>query len=401
MTITIRAIGDHEIEAFRSTLFTVFGFDPSVDPEGAERVRALLDLRRTYCAFEGDLLVGTSGAFSFDVSVPGAIVPMAGLTMVTVRPTHRRRGILSAMISAHLSDVHERGEPLSGLWASEGGIYGRFGYGVAAEGEELKFVAPGDQMVCSLPCDELQPLDDAQAARELPAIYERARRARAGMFSRNEAWWRYRRFSDRADLRKGRSPRMHVLCLRDGVPTGYVVYRLQLGYEEGTAAGQVDVEELVAEDSRAEHTLLRFVANIDLFPRVAWWNAPPDCVLPWMLRNHRAAARKRRIDTLWLRLCDVPRALSARRYRHDGVLRVAVDDCTFELAVEQGTARCSRVDLEPQLRLSLRTLGCLYLGATAPSLLARAGLIEASERDLAEADKLLLWPIAPWCPEIF
>jgi predicted acetyltransferase len=179
------------------------------------------------------------------------------------------------------------------------------------------------------------------------------------------------------------------------------VYRLNLSFEEGSAAGQVDVEELVACDSTAEATLFRFVAGIDLFPKVSFWNAHTDAVLPWILRDRRAAVRKRRIDTLWLRMCDVPRALAARRYAHDGQCVLEVDGKVFRLDVTDGTGRCSEVREQPQLKLSSNTLATIYLGAVPPSQLARAGLIQGSEIDLRQADALFVWPVAAWCPEIF
>jgi predicted acetyltransferase len=185
------------------------------------------------------------------------------------------------------------------------------------------------------------------------------------------------------------------------VPTGYVVYRLNLSFENGSAGGQVDVEELVACDSGAEATLFRYVANIDLFPKVSFWNAHTDAIVPWILRDRRAAVRKRRIDTLWLRLCDVPRALGARSYAHDGHCILEVDSKVFRLEVKEGTGRCSEVHEQPQLQLSASTLATIYLGSVAPSQLARAGLIHGNEADLRRADAMFLWPIAPWCPEIF
>jgi predicted acetyltransferase len=400
MSITIRAILDSEIDQFRASLLAVFGFDPATDPTGTERVRALLDLGRTYCAFDGDQLVASAGAFTFDLSIPGAIVPMGGLTMVTVRPTHRRRGILRGIIAAHLADVSAHHEPLSGLWASEGGIYGRFGYGVAAEADELRFtiqgeVAPGREL------DEVRLLSDGEAPRELPAIYERARAERPGMFSRTTDWWHYRRFSDRADIRKGRSPRMHVITQRDGKPTGYVVYRQLLAFDEGTAAGQLDIEELVAIDARAEASLYRFAASVDLFPKVSFWNAPTDALLPWLVPDRRAVVRKRRTDTLWLRVSDVARALAARRYEVDGALSLQIDARTYKLTVEHGVARCELSDERPQLALSVAALSTIFMGNTAPSTLARAGLIAGEAPAIAHADRMFRWPTAAWCPEIF
>ena len=137
----IRTVADDEIGAFRATMIATFAGDPDEDADAEARFRALIEPDRRWAAFDGGALVATAATFAFTLTVPGGALPMAGLTMVTVRPTHRRRGILRGLISAHLDDARRRGEPIGGLWASESGIYGRFGYGMAAEGIDLGFDA--------------------------------------------------------------------------------------------------------------------------------------------------------------------------------------------------------------------------------------------------------------------
>src|SRR5690348_4843368 len=92
----------------------------------------LLDPARLHAAFEDGALVGSAGAFAFELSVPGGSLPTAGVTLVAVLPTHRRRGILSRLVRAQVETAREKGDVLAALWASEGAIYGRYGYGVAS-----------------------------------------------------------------------------------------------------------------------------------------------------------------------------------------------------------------------------------------------------------------------------
>lgn len=404
--LTVRAIEDHEIDEFRSTLDDVFAADLVGDAQGVERLRALLDRRRTYCAFDGDRMVATGGAFEMQLAVPGGVVPMGGLTMVTVRPTHRRRGILRAIVAAHLADVRARGEPLSGLWASEASIYGRFGYGIAVEGDEIALSSPpGVQVVGAR--DEILQIDEREAGRVLPEIYAEALTARPGLFARSPAWWQHRRLSDRPEARKGRRARSFIIARRGATPTGYAMLRQQLAFEEGVPAGAIEIEEMVALDGSAETSLWRYLTNIDLFPKVSWWNAPVDSVLRWVSANPRAARRRRRLDTLWLRICDVGAALRGRAYGADGLLRLSVSEpgqpapSTWELAVEGGVGRCTPTSAEPDLRLSVAALGSIYLAGTAPSVLASAGAISGHPVALARADRMFAWSVAPWCPEIF
>lgn len=409
--LAFRPIEPGELDAYRACMGDVFGFDLADDPDGHARLSELLDPARTYCAFDGGRIVATSGAYPMTLSVPGGAVAMAGLTQVTVRPTHRRRGILRRLIGAHLAGAAAHGEPLSGLWASDALIYGRFGYGVAAEAEEVT-VTPdaGFDRAPAGGFDALAGLDDAAAAAELPAIYDRVAAGRPGMFSRLPAWWRWRRFADRADQRRGRSSRRHVVCRRGGAGTGYVVYRQQLEFDPaGRPAGTLHVEELAAVDAAAEATLWHYLAHVDLFPKIVWWNAPPDSLATWVAADRRNVMRVRRSDTLWLHVGDVAAALAARRYAADGVLRLAVRPADggapsrFELAVENGAARCAALDAgATDLELDLGALGAIYLGAYPPSLVARTGAIRGHAAALAQADRMFVWSAAaPWCAEIF
>ena len=132
MALTIRPIKDSEFDLFRSKIARGFGGDIHKEDD-PKNLRSILEPTRTVCAFDGKELVGTCAAFTLDLTVPGATLGMGGTTMITVQPTHRRRGALRAMMQAHLEEIKDRGEPLAGLWASESSIYGRFGYGYAVE----------------------------------------------------------------------------------------------------------------------------------------------------------------------------------------------------------------------------------------------------------------------------
>lgn len=404
--LVIRAVKEDELDAYRACMQAGFGGDPGGDPDRPARLRAILERDRNFCAFDGARLVGTCATWSMTVGVPGGVVPMAGLTMVSVWPTYRRRGLLRRMLDGHLADAAARGEPLSGLWASDAPIYGRFGYGVAAWGDEVT-CGPDPGFGRGRALDRMELLSDDEAATALPPLYAACQRRRPGVFSRNELWWRWRRFADRPEQRRGRSPRVHALALRDGAPTGYVVYRTSLSFDDGRPAGTVDLDELVALDARAEATLWEHVTHRDLFPRVSWWNAPVDSLAPWLAADPRVVVRRRRADSLWLRIGDPGAALAGRAYAADGALTLAVLDAmsgartTWALTVEGGRATCAATESAADLELDQAALGSIYLGTVPPSLLAGTGAIRGDAHALALADRLFTWPIAPWCPEIF
>jgi predicted acetyltransferase len=401
----IRPITDDEIPLFRTALVSTFGGDVASDPNGDARFRALIPAGRAVAAFDGAQIVATSAAFDFTLTVPGGSVPMSGLTMVAVRPTHRRRGLLRELVRAYLEETRRRGQPVGGLWASEAPIYGRFGFGVAAECDDLSFLATGLEVAAGRELDDMAILDES-APEELAAVYDRARAERPGMLSRSPDWWRYRRFTERPELGKSGSPRRFAVARRAGAATGYVIYRQRASFSEGLPDGKVEIEELLATDARAEATLFRFVASVDLFPHVTWSNAPPDNLLPWLASDPRRI-RRRRTDTLWLRLDDVAAALAARRYAADGVLVLDVTDppspepLRCALSVEGGAATCAPDAGRADLRLDRAALAGLYLGAFSPPILARAGRIAGAPPALALAERMFATPVAPWCTEIF
>lgn len=396
----IRAIRDDELTAYRTAMIGTFGGDAELDAAGDERLRAILEPGRAFGAFDGATLVATAGTYTFTMTVPGATCRVGGLTQVTVRPTHRRRGVLRGLIDAHLRDVRDRGEPIAALWASEATIYGRFGYGVATFADSVELTTAGLTIGDGLEVDAVELVDDATARRVLPEVYAAAIADRPGSYARTPGWWQHRWFVDRPDLRKGASPRRHVVARRDGAVTGYVIYRQRPDWDHGVATGALAIEELIARDARAEATLWRYACAVDLFPNVSYWNAPVDSLLPWLASDLRRL-RRRRVDAMWVRPDDVARALAARRYADDGVLRLEVEDETIELEVASGAAQATPTTRRPDLTLDRAALGSIYLGGVAPSLLARAGRITGGAAALALADRLFAWPLAPWCAELF
>jgi predicted acetyltransferase len=398
--LEIRPITSDEADAFRSCLMTTFGGGADDDPSGPSRVRALIAPGRAWAAFDGRAIVATAGTFALTVGVPGGSMAMAGLTMVTVRPTHRRRGLLRQLIQMHVDDARQHGEAISALWASEATIYGRFGYGIAVEGDEITFDTRQTLAAIGEP-DTCVWIEEAEAIERLPAIYARATAGRPGALHRDAAWWRERRFLEIPSLRGGgASVRRHVVIRRGDDDVGYVVYRQRPGFQDGVATGTTEMVELIAIDPRAEASLWQFIAGIDLFPIARWGNAPTDAVLPWIASDPNRVLR-RRIQSLWLRVDDVAAALAARRYPVDGELRFAVGDATWALVVEAGRGRCARTDAAPELCFAGTTLGSVFLGGVAVSTLARAGRITGEPDAIARADRMFGWPVAAWCPEVF
>jgi predicted acetyltransferase len=367
------------------------------------------ELDRAIAAYAGDQVVGTAGIFSFDLSVPGARLPAAGVTMVGVHPTHRRRGILTAMMRAQLEAIHERGEPLAILWASEGQIYGRFGYGLATfkASFEIERSAAGfrEQHV---PRGSLRLVPPEDALEACKPIYDRYLPMRAGTFTRSDAFWQAEFIYDPERWRRGGGPAFYVVHETDGIGDGYARYRLNSDWDDRGPKGGVRVTETLALTPEAERELWSFLLSVDLTTRTQAGNLPVDTPLRFMLAEPRRMGLTI-TDAAWLRLVDLQAALSRRSYAgrdrlvlevHDGFLPWNAG--RWEVEAMQEGARVARTQTDPDLVMTAADLGAVYLGGVRMAELALAGRIEeCTPGAVNRADALLATPLAPWCPGMF
>lgn len=406
MDIEIRPIVADEFERYSTSVERAFGSHPR--PDEIEEWRRISEPERSLAAFDGGEIVGTAAAFSLDLSVPGAEVPMAAVTAVGVAPTHRRRGLLTMLMRRQLDDVHDRGEPVAGLWASEGSIYQRFGYGLAslAGAAEIDRARTSFVRAPEVP-GQIRLLDRAAALEAFPPIHERARATQPGMLSRSPSWWQHL-FADLEHWRDGASALFFALYESPEVPEGYVTYRVKQDWSTGVPAGTVRVRELLTVTPEALAALWRYCFDIDLVSKIEAWPRPPDDPLLYLLAEPRRW-NLRLGDGLWVRLVDVPAALSARRYRTEGRVVFEVRDtfCPWNegrYVVEGGPegASCRATAEPPEIFVDAADLGAAYLGGTPFRVLARAGRVRENEnRALERADAMFTWDPLPWCNQLF
>jgi predicted acetyltransferase len=378
-------------------------FGAPITDDQADRWLQYFELERMHAAFDGAEVVGGAGAFTFDFSVPGSSLPCAGVTVVGVYPTHRRRGALRGMMDAQLVDVHERGEPLAALWASEETIYGRFGYGLAAWAGEVKIPRPWAAFAQPLePRGRVRFVEPDEAKSLFPPIYEELRRARPGFFARTDAWWELRTL--RLPPEQASNPKRFAVVEIDGKPEAYAVFRIHFEIAEGVFSGHTEVIEAIGATPQGTAEVWRFLLDVDWSASITSIMLPPDHPLFLLLANPRRAAY-RVSDSLWMRLVDVGAALSGRRYAGEGSVVFDVRDASCpwnegRWKLEGGEA--SRTKEPAELALDVDALGSAYLGAVSFSQLAEAFRVEElSEGAIRRADALFAWRPLPWCPEIF
>lgn len=404
----IRPTTDKDLDVFVDTVHAAFGRFPETPVDGGGLWWSALETDRCLLALTADgRPVGTAATYSFELTLPGeTLVPAPGVTAVGVLPSHRRQGVLGAMMRHQLAALRADGEFLSVLLASEATIYGRFGYGPATYTQRLtvqrhradlslpRARGTADAPATGADSGSVEVLRRAECGEILEDVYDRYRRAQPGALSRPHRWWA---------LRAGQPPispaPRYVAVHRDadGVPDGYASYSID---ESRT----LTVDETITGDDAVFTALARFVLGHDLVSQVVFHHIPPEHPLRLQLADFRAGEVSGDMDWLWVRLLDVPRALTARGWFADGELVLDVEDPflgengRYLLTVRDGKAECVPTDREADLSLDVRDLGSVYLGGTAPGTLVRAGHIRAHRPDAAAlADALFRTDRPPHC----
>jgi len=402
VTIEIRPpVDDEELRAAMTAAEVAFG-SGAIEDEDWERERQALPFSRAHVAFDAGKAVALAGAYPFRLTIPGGDLACAGVTWVGVMPTHRRRGILRDLMRQELEDVHAWGEPIAALWASEAGIYGRFGYGQAAPSIHVK--SDKSRFALREPARGSVRLVDVDEALALfRPVYERVRSERAGMPSREERWWKEHRLADPESWRRGMSRKFFAAVEVDGQVEGYAYYRIKDDWADGMARSEVKVIEAIAATPEAQKTLWSFLHGIDLTVRVEASIFDPGSPLPLLVRDPRAL-NGRITDGLWLRLVDVDAALRARSYKPAPpvVLEVRDELCPWNAGSYRVGDGAGRTDDAADLALDVAELASLYLGAYDAHSLVHAGLAEERSDGAAEAVSLLFrTDLPPFCPEVF
>ena len=407
----LRHLTDATFKEFHAAILR--GFQEEPQTETLELSRRIYHNARMFGFKVGRRWVATCGDYARRLTLPGgADVPVAAVTVVTVHPPYRRRGLLTAMMQHQLEQVARRGEPLAVLWASEAPIYGRFGYGQATSRARLTgstgrlTFLPGIALPGSV--DEVTRNEFLKHA---PRLHESMRVQTPGTMVRDPDVWEMALF-DKPSIRGGASELRYLLHYDDqGDPDGLATYHFKPDFEE-EPEGEVRVREVWAEDSGAYAGLWRYLLDLDLARTFRRLNAPVDDPLRHLVADPRAVVTST-ADNLFVRVIDVEEALLARRYAAAMDVVVEIEDPHLPQntgryrIVSSGdsgdlSARVRRVESTPDLTMGVRELGTIYLGGVPLRELQRAGRItEHTPGAVASASAAFGWHRAPWCPDMF
>ncbi len=378
------------------------------DPDDAEREddRLVYEPDRGILAMAGDRVAGTAAAYTREMSVPGGMLPAAHVTMVGVDPAFRRQGVLTRMMAHQLADVRARGEAVAVLWASEGRIYQRFGYGQAARKMSLT-IEREVRLREPVPMDRLRRATPKDVVDDLRAVHDRVRVERVGWSSRDGVWWDHV-LADLPKQRRGGTSLRVMLHDGDSGVDGYALWRVRPEWSSGGPKGEVLVREVVAGNTTAYRALWQHLLTVDLTRTTHIWLGAVDEPLQYLVDEPRRLGAQVS-DSLWVRLVDVPAALAARRYAAPVDVVVAVEDPlvpdnsgTWHLIGDLTGAKCVPADRPAELRCDLAALAAAYLGDASLATLAAAGRIdELVPGTLGPAATAFGWPRPPSAIEIF
>lgn len=358
---------------------TCFGGDRRPQ-ETTDTWRTMMPDNGVVVACDGPDVVGVAAFLDLKLTVPGgAVLPMAGVTWVVVSPTHRRRGVLTAMFV----ELHARmGEyPIAGLQASEAGIYGRFGYGPATVEHKLTVDRRDARFVADVPDPGgVRVVDHNKVRQQIEDVYERLRlQMPGGIHCPPQLWADY--LTDRESDRDGGS---EFRCLMHA--DGFVLYRTQ-GSDEKK---KIEVVEFVAVTAEAHIALWRVLLGMDLIESVSAWTHPGD-VLPYLLTDSRLVRTVLVEDALWLRMRDIPAVLEARTYASNVSAVLDISGTVlggggrYALEVQDGKARCVITDAPADVHTDLSVLGSLYMGGHRASSFATAHRLRCKDSGLIAA----------------
>ena len=274
------------------------------------------------------------------------------------------------------------------LLNADGTIYGRFGYGAASLDVTLT-LGRGTELAADDALDaaaqevttHMVPAGTPEAMAAIQRAHLLAAEHTLGAVTRTEAMARVW-FRDFPVARGSKEPLQVLLATRGDNLHGYALVRRSSQWEHNVPQGEVTVREIGATDPAALLALARRVVDFDLTGKVTLHGRGLDDPILWWAGGPRSAAL-RAGDSLWVRLVDVDKALTARGYAApaDVVLDVVDPVCPWNerrwrLTVgSDGVGRCLPTEDAPDLRMPVAALGAAYLGSRPIAAQAAAGQV--------------------------
>ncbi len=395
MPIEIRTPTDEEWPAI--CRFDARSFGSSYTEAEIEALRQVHDMRRFRVAYDERQIVAIAGSYAMEATLPGgASVPMGGVTWVASAATHRRQGLMTQVVGAVHDDIDHRGEPVASLFASEGAIYERIGYGVSTHVRVTSIDARAARLRSEFaqPVGSVRFLDEKDAAPALAEIWERFRRLRAGETARTVTDQQF--LIDRRSTPEGSRTPATYLSHADG----YAAYRLEPRWNDGHPAHRLNVLEIATVTPEAHAALWQTLLSIDLVGTITAQCLPLDDPLPYLLENQRVLRTTELNDGVWVNVRDIPMAFSARTYRSAEPFVVESNGRRWAIGGGPDGGSCTSVRTKPDLVTNHAGLSSLLYGGVLPStLIAGRRMTGRTAEVVARADVFFTTSLMPHCQD--
>jgi predicted acetyltransferase len=399
-----------QLPGWLATMATTFLEDPEGErtAKWVKNVERRFNPERAWGVRDRGVFVATLETEDRTLTVPGhdgatELVTADALTSVTVAATHRRRGLLTRMVTESLREARDRGDVLSMLISAEWPIYGRFGYAPAAFSAYRTLYRERRGATVAGDLTRLRQVTREEFAAIAPAVFERARRRRAGQVDRDQPWWNERLGLDGYEVTR-EPPHNHLVHEGDEGPDGILAWTTKSEPETWHAPlATVKVDSLFAATDTAERNLWTYLSGLDLVDRIEV-SGPVDEPANWLLADARALRVNEIVDHLWVKLLDVPGALAARRYTVPGELVLEVVDesevsagARVRLTADGAHAAAEPTAASPDLTLAQTALAAAYLGGVSLRGQLIAGTVtEHTPGALQRADAMFATALAPF-----
>jgi predicted acetyltransferase len=335
--------------------------------------------------FEDDILRGVVNGYDSTISLPGGRrVRHLAVTHVGVSPDATRRGIARRLIVEQLRRARTEGFVVAGLRASDPGIYGRYGYGVASWSARHELDLTRAELAIATPREGLRIVDARESFPLFRQIADADPAPRAATLSRWDGWWAMQEYR----TIHGTTPHHAVVIGPEGNERGYLRFHIEPSDNWFTSSRRtVIIDDLVTHDAEAWRGLIGHLFTQDILHRAIFPSRPVDDPLPLLLRNPRTLEISGQRDESWIRPLDLEALLSTRRFGGTRQVMVAVEDDLFpdNAAVwSLGPQDAERSSERPEARVAIAELATLIFGAQQASLLAASGRIQAVSVEVTE-----------------
>lgn len=359
------------------------------------RLRVVRDTERPFGMAQQP--VATFASWDGSVNAGHALAATNFITDVTVQASHRRRGLMNALMTTDLAEARARGDVFAVLTATDARLYGRFGFGVTATARRLEIESGPKFKLRTEPVGHSVFADPANITALRQQIFETFHTHQFWSVGRANHYWTsgFDWNAQRAIPQRGA-----VHFDEHGDPDATLIFSVE---EDG-----LKIVDLIGTSTGAEIELLRLLAHGEAHETIIWPRChDPRHPLPWALEDSRVVRTTKEFDTVWVRVLDVVQGVEMRQFDSDGSVTLEIRDrqdfCsgTYRITVDGGRARVERTTEAADVAIQVDAFSTLLSGLLGAVELSVAGVAFGSTEGLERCSRLFAKDNPPVAASIF